>query len=126
MCIQKNIFSIRIYIHDSNYKYCDIDVTVIEQRIIQRLPAGFIGKVFYLRINMVTINNRKISKQCMIRTNLLLPKDLPDYCVAVDCLVRVIKYDEKRVSDENERDTTYNSLLLVWRQTVARTVSKVY
>lgn len=80
-----------MYITDCDHEYRDINVPVIDQGIVQRGQMVSIGEGSYIGINAVIVGNVKIGKHCVIGANSVVTKDVPDYCVAVGSLARVIK-----------------------------------
>lgn len=80
-----------MYITDCNHEYRDIDVSVINQGIVQKGQKGSIGGGSYIGINAVIVGNIRIGRHCVIGGNSVVTKDVPDYCVAVGCPARVIK-----------------------------------
>lgn len=72
-----------------------MDVPVIDQGIVQKGQKVSIGEGSYIGINAVIVGNVKIGKHCVIGANSIVNKDIPDFCVAVGCPVKIIKrYNE--------------------------------
>ena len=80
-----------MYITDCNHEYRDIDVSVIDQGIVQKGQKVSIGGGSYIGINAVIVWNIRIGRHCVIGANSVVTKDVPDYCVAVGSPARVIK-----------------------------------
>lgn len=80
-----------MYITDCDHEYRNIDVSVINQGIVQRGQKVSIGGGSYIGINAVIVGNVKIGNHCVIGANSVVTKDVPDYCVAVGSPARVIK-----------------------------------
>ena len=88
---EKVLVSPNVYITDCDHEYRNIDVPVIDQGIVQKGQKVSIGEGSYIGINAVIVGNVKIGKHCVIGANSVVPKDVPDYCVAVGSPARVIK-----------------------------------
>ena len=92
---KKVLLSPNVYITDCDHEYRNIDVPVIDQGIVQRGQKVSIGEGSYIGINTVIVGNVKIGKHCVIGANSIVNKDIPDFCVAVGCLAKIIKsYNE--------------------------------
>lgn len=92
---EKVLLSPNVYITDCDHEYRNIDVPVIDQGIVQRGQKVSIGEGSYIGINAVIVGNVKIGKHCVIGANSIVNKDIPDFCVAVGCPVKIIKsYNE--------------------------------
>ena len=74
-----------------DHEYRNVEVPVIDQGIVQRGQKVSIGEGSYIGINAVIVGNVKIGKHCVIGANLVVTKNVPDYCVAVGRPARVIK-----------------------------------
>ena len=84
-----------MYITDCDHEYRNVDIPVIEQGIVQKGQKVSIGEGSYIGINAVIVGNVKIGKHCVIGANSIVNKDVPDFCVAVGCPVKIIKsYNE--------------------------------
>lgn len=88
---EKVLLSPNVYITDCDHEYRNIDVSVIEQGIVQKGQKVSIGDGTYIGINSVIVGNVKIGKHCVIGANSVVTKDVPDYCVAVGSPARVVK-----------------------------------
>ena len=80
-----------MYITDCDHEYRNIDVSVINQGIVQRGQKVSIGGGSYIGINAVIVGNVKIGNHCVIGANSVVTKDVPDYCVAVGSPAKVIR-----------------------------------
>lgn len=88
---EKVLLSPNVYITDCDHEYRDIEVSVIDQGIVQEGQTVTIGDGSYIGINAVIVGNVRIGKHCVIGANSVVTKDVPDYCVAVGSPARVIK-----------------------------------
>ena len=88
---EKVLLSPNVYIADCDHEYCNLEVPVIDQGVVQRGQTVSIGDGSYIGINAVIVGNVKIGKHCVIGANSVVTKDVPDYCVAVGSPSRVIK-----------------------------------
>lgn len=88
---EKVLLSPNVYIKDCDHEYCNLEVPVIDQGVVQRGQTVSIGDGSYIGINAVIVGNVKIGKHCVIGANSVVTKDVPDYCVAVGSPSRVIK-----------------------------------
>lgn len=92
---EKVLLSPNVYITDCDHEYRNVDISVIEQGIVQKGQKVSIGEGSYIGINAVIVGNVKIGKHCVIGANSIVNKDVPDFCVAVGCPVKIIKsYNE--------------------------------
>ena len=92
---EKVLLSPNVYITDCDHEYRNVDIPVIEQGIVQKGQKVSIGEGSYIGINTVIVGNVKIGKHCVIGANSIVNKDVPDFCVAVGCPVKIIKsYNE--------------------------------
>lgn len=92
---EKVLLSPNVYITDCDHEYRNIEVPVIDQGIVQKGQKVFIGEDSYIGINAVIVGNVRIGKHCVIGANSIVNKDIPDFCVAVGCPVKIIKsYNE--------------------------------
>lgn len=89
--IEENVLTAdKVYISDNLHSYQCINIPIKDQPIQQngmvRIGAGsWIGE-------NVCILGAKIGKQCVIGSNSVVTKDIPDYSVAVGIPAKVIKY----------------------------------
>lgn len=84
----------KVYISDNSHGYEVIDVPILNQPIIQ-LNEVLIGEGSWIGEN-VCIIGCKIGKHCIIGSNSVVTKDIPDYCVAVGSPAKILKqYDHK-------------------------------
>lgn len=88
---EKVLLSPNVYITDCDHEYCNLEVPVIDQGVVQRGQTVSIGDGSYIGINAVIVGNVKIGKHCVNGANSVVTKDVPDYCVAVGSPSRVIK-----------------------------------
>ena len=80
-----------MYITDCDHEYRNIDVSVINQGIVQRGQKVSIGGGSYIGINAVIVGNVKIGNHCVIGANSVVTKDVPDYCVVVGSPAKILK-----------------------------------
>lgn len=88
---EKVLHSSNVYITDCNHEYRNIDVSVIDQGIVQKGQKSSIGGGSYIGINAVIVGNIRIGRHCVIGANSVVTKNVPDYCVAVGSPAKVIK-----------------------------------
>lgn len=88
---EKVLLSPNVYITDCDHEYRNVDVPVIDQGIVQKGQKVSIGEGSYIGINAVIVGNVKIGKHSVIGANSIVNKDIPDFCVAVGCPVKIIK-----------------------------------
>lgn len=88
---EKVLLSPNVYITDCDHEYRNRDVPVIDQGIVQRGQKVSIGDGSCIGINVVIVGNVKIGKHCVLGTNSVVTKDVPDYCVAVGSPAKVIR-----------------------------------
>lgn len=82
----------KVYISDNLHGYEDIHTYIKEQSIIQNRTV-VIGEGSWLGEN-VCVLGAKIGKHCVLGSNSVVTKDIPDYCVAVGIPAKIIKrYD---------------------------------
>ncbi|WP_326514720.1 glycosyltransferase [Clostridium intestinale] len=99
-----------VLISDHNHEYRDTNIPIIYQGIDSMKNCINIGDETWIGANSVIIGNVKIGKHCVIGSNSVVTKDIPDYCVAVGNPAKVIKtFDTetdtwKRVSNSRELD----------------------
>jgi acetyltransferase-like isoleucine patch superfamily enzyme len=79
----------KVYISDNLHGYEDINTPILRQSIIQNHEV-VIGSGSWLGEN-VCVLGAKIGKQCVIGSNSVVTKDIPDYCVAVGAPAKIIK-----------------------------------
>jgi acetyltransferase-like isoleucine patch superfamily enzyme len=79
----------RVYISDNLHGYEDISSPILKQPIVQNGEV-VIGRGSWIGEN-VCILGVKIGKQCVIGSNSVVTKDIPDYCVAAGIPARIIK-----------------------------------
>lgn len=87
----KVLISPNCYITDCDHEYKRTDIPIIDQGIVNRPNSVCICDGAYIGINTVIVGNVKIRKNSVIGANSVVTKDVPDYCVAVGSLCRVIK-----------------------------------
>lgn len=88
-----------MYITDCDHEYRDIDIPVMDQGIVQRGQTVSIGDGSYIGINSVIVGNVKVGKHCVIGSNSVVTKDVPDYCVAVGSPAKVIRQHNIRMGE---------------------------
>ena len=82
----------KVYISDNLHGYEDINIPIINQKIVQKQPV-VIGEGSWIGEN-VCIIGASIGKHSVIGANSVVTHDVPDYSVAVGIPARVVKrYD---------------------------------
>lgn len=82
----------KVYISDNLHDYKDIHTFIKDQPIIQKGEV-VIGEGSWLGEN-VCVLGAKIGKHCVVGSNSVVTKDIPDYCVVVGIPAKIIKrYD---------------------------------
>lgn len=85
----------KVYISDNLHSYNDIDTYIKDQPIVQNREV-VIGEGSWLGEN-VCVLGAKIGRHCVIGSNSVVTKDIPDYCVAVGVPAKIIKrFDVER------------------------------
>jgi acetyltransferase-like isoleucine patch superfamily enzyme len=79
----------KVYISDNLHSYENINIPIIDQPIKQ-ISTVEIGDGSWLGENVCVIGAR-IGKNCVVGSNSVVTKDIPDYCVAVGAPAKVIK-----------------------------------
>lgn len=88
--LHKNVLTAdKVYISDNLHGYEDVNTPIMHQSIIQNKNVE-IGEGSWLGEN-VCVLGAKIGKHCVIGSNSVVTKDIPDYCVAVGVPAQVIK-----------------------------------
>ena len=86
----KNVLTAdKVYISDNLHGYEDISIPIKNQPIIQNREV-VIGEDSWLGEN-VCILGASIGKHCIIGSNCVVTKDIPDYCVVVGIPAKIIK-----------------------------------
>lgn len=88
---EKVLISPNVYITDCDHAYQNIDVSVIDQGIVQKGQKVSIGKGSYIGINSVIVGDVTIGNHCVIGANSVVTKNIPDYCLAVGCPAHILK-----------------------------------
>ena len=89
--IEKNVLTAdKVYISDNLHSYEDINTPIMHQPIKQ-ISCVVIGEGSWIGEN-VSILGARIGKHCVIGSNSVVTKDIPDYSVAVGIPAKVIKY----------------------------------
>lgn len=91
--IEKNVLTAdKVYISDNLHQYNICNIPIKDQPIIQKGEV-VIGEGSWLGEN-VCILGAKIGKHCVVGSNSVVTKDIPDYCVVVGIPAKIIKrYD---------------------------------
>ena len=79
----------RVYISDNIHGYGNIEVPILQQPIVQKKEVR-IGEGTWLGVG-VSVIGASIGKHCVIGSNAVVTKDIPDYCVAGGIPAKVIK-----------------------------------
>jgi len=82
----------KVYISDNLHRYEDIHCPVLDQGVRQIEPVE-IGDGSWIGENAVILG-AKIGRHCVVGSNAVVTKDVPDYCVVAGAPAKVIKrYD---------------------------------
>jgi acetyltransferase-like isoleucine patch superfamily enzyme len=88
--IGKNVLTANnVYISDNSHEYEDINVPIIKQPV-RFLGPTYIGDGSWLGEN-VCIFGSTVGKNCVIGSNSVVTKNIPDFCVAVGSPAKIIK-----------------------------------
>ena len=88
--IEKNVLTAdKVYISDNLHGYEDITIPIKNQPIIQNGEV-LIGENSWLGENVCVLGS-SIGKHCVIGSNSVVTKNIPDYCVAVGVPAKIIK-----------------------------------
>ena len=99
--IGKNVLTAdKVYISDCLHEYKDIDIPIMHQATIALAPI-VIGEHTWLGENVVVLG-ANIGKHCIIGSNSVVTKDIPDYSIAIGSPARIIK--------------KYNTTLKTWEK----------
>ena len=79
----------RVYISDNIHGYGDIEIPILQQSIVQKKEVR-IGEGSWLGVGVPVIG-ASVGKHCVIGSNAVVTKDIPDYCVAAGIPAKVIK-----------------------------------
>jgi acetyltransferase-like isoleucine patch superfamily enzyme len=79
----------KVYISDNLHRFDRVDMAILDQPIRQLAPVS-IGDGTWLGEN-VCVLGASIGRNCVIGSNSVVTKDVPDFCVAVGSPARVIK-----------------------------------
>lgn len=92
--IEKDVLTAdRVYISDNLHGYKDIKTPILKQPIIQNGNGVVIGEGSWLGVG-VCVLGASIGKHCVIGSNAVVTKDIPDFCIAAGIPARIIKrYD---------------------------------
>lgn len=86
---EKVLTADKVYITDNLHAYEDISTPIINQKIKQ-IDEVSIGEGTWLGENVAVIG-ASIGKNCVIGTNSVVTRNIPDYCVAVGVPAKIIK-----------------------------------
>lgn len=88
--IEKNVLTAdKVFISDNQHIFTDVK-TPIHSQGIKQLNKVIIGEGSWIGEN-VCILGASIGKNCVIGSNSVVTRDIPDYCVAVGSPAKVIK-----------------------------------
>lgn len=79
----------KVYISDNLHGFENVNLAIIDQNVIQNGTVE-IGDGSWIGENACVLGV-KIGKHCVIGSNAVVTKDIPDYCVAVGVPAKVIK-----------------------------------
>lgn len=80
-----------ILISDHNHEYQHVGIPILHQGISTCEAQISIGDDTWIGTNVVVVGNVRIGKHCVIGSNTVVNKDVPDYCVAVGNPCRIVK-----------------------------------
>jgi len=87
-------FSANVFITNVDHEYQDIDVHIMEQKLIFNKTQ--IGENCFIGYGAVIQAGTILGKQCIVGSNSVVRGTFPDYCVIVGVPARIVKrYDEK-------------------------------
>ena len=88
--LKKNVLTAdKVYISDNLHGYEDITIPIKNQPIIQNGEV-VIGENSWLGENVCVLGS-SIGKHCIIGSNSVVTKNIPDYCVVVGAPAKIIK-----------------------------------
>lgn len=93
--IGKNVLTAdKVYISDNYHGYEDIGIPIRLQEVKSKASV-YIGENTWIGEN-VSIISASIGKHCIIGSNSVVNKDIPDYCIAVGSPAKIVKrYNHK-------------------------------
>lgn len=83
----------RVFISDCTHSYNNIDLPVLFQKV-NNISNVKIGEGTWIGEN-VCILGASIGKHCVIGSNSVVTKDIPDFCVAIGAPAKIIKKYDK-------------------------------
>lgn len=100
----------RVYISDNIHGYENIEIPILHQPIVQKKEVR-IGEGSWLGVG-VSVIGASVGKHCIIGSNAVVTKDIPDYCVAVGIPARIIKRYDPEVGKwlKTNPDGTFNEI----------------
>jgi acetyltransferase-like isoleucine patch superfamily enzyme len=102
--IQDNVLiADKVYISDNIHEYQDISLPIKDQPIKFKNKV-VIGKNSWLGEN-VSIIGAQIGKHCIIGSNSVVNKNIPDYCMAVGSPAKIIKRYNNNTNEWDKTDT---------------------
>jgi acetyltransferase-like isoleucine patch superfamily enzyme len=93
----------KVYISDNIHEYKNIDFPIKEQTIKFKNKV-LIGENSWIGEN-VSIIGAQIGKHCIIGSNSVVNKNIPDYCVAVGIPVKIIKRYNEQTEEWHKTDS---------------------
>jgi acetyltransferase-like isoleucine patch superfamily enzyme len=87
----------KVYISDCSHGYTDLSKAIMDQPVVD-LNFVVIGDHTWLGENVVILGV-SIGKHCVIGSNSVVLKDIPDYCIAVGSPARVVKRFDATTQD---------------------------
>ena len=79
----------RVFVTDNGHRYADVDVAIMDQRL-EALAAVHIGDHSWIGEN-VCILGASIGRHCVIASNSVVNRDVPDYCVAAGAPAKIVR-----------------------------------
>lgn len=91
---KNSTFSANVFITNVDHEYQDIDIHVMEQKLIFKKTQ--IGENCFIGYGAVIQAGTILGKQCIVGSNAVVRGHFPDYSVIVGVPARIVKrYDEK-------------------------------
>lgn len=119
--IEDNVLTAdRVYITDNLHGYEDISEPILRQ-CINQIGNVRIGEGSWLGIGVCVIG-AKIGKHCVIGSNAVVTKDIPDYSVAVGIPAKVIKRFDVE-SNEWKKTNPDGSFIKITQETYNKIIS---
>jgi acetyltransferase-like isoleucine patch superfamily enzyme len=86
---RNTVISFDVFITDNDHTYEQIDVPVMQQRLI--VKKTIIGENCFIASDVKILAGTVLGKQCIVGSNSVVRGEFPDYCVIVGSPARVVK-----------------------------------